>query len=351
MASKGKGKQPPKREKRNYYLNNPNLPTPAATFEYTPEMVRDIKLSKDSLLYFASTFFYIINLDEGRQVIKLHPYQTRVLNKMENNRFFILLSGRQIGKALALYTPISTPSGWTTMEGLKEGDQVYGVDGKPCNVVHAHDILYNRDCYELVFDNGDEIVADAEHLWSVVDEEGVSSIKTTKEIYEGGIYYIPKNTDKIYITSMRKVDSVPVRCITVDSSDNLFLCGKTMIPTHNSTMLTIYALWLLCFNQDQRVVIVANKEATAIEIFKRVRLAYEELPAWLKPGVLEYGKTSMKLANGSEASISTTTGSAVRGLSINCVHGDSKVTVRDKETGEVFECSMIELKNKIGETK
>ena len=67
--------------------------------------------------------------------------------------------------------------------------------------------------------------------------------------------------------------------------------------------MTIYALWNACFNEDQRVLVVANKEGTAIEIFQRIRLAYEELPNWLKPGVKEYGKASMTLANGSRIGI------------------------------------------------
>ena len=84
-----------------------------------------------------------------------------------------------------------------------------------------------------------------------------------------------------------------------------------------TTLLTIYALWIACFNEYQNIIIVANKESTAIEIFRRVRLAYEEMPNWSKPGVKEYGKTSLELENGSRIGISTTTGSAARGASIN----------------------------------
>ena len=83
--------------------------------------------------------------------------------------------------------------------------------------------------------------------------------------------------------------------------------------------MTIYALWVACFQEDQRILIVANKEQTAINIFKRVRLAYEKLPNYLKPGVLEYGKTSMSLANGSSIGISTTSSDAGRGDSCNCL--------------------------------
>jgi replicative DNA helicase len=39
-----------------------------------------------------------------------------------------------------------------------------------------------------------------------------------------------------HITAISNVPSVPVRCIEVDSGDHLFLAGRSMIPTHNSTL-------------------------------------------------------------------------------------------------------------------
>jgi hypothetical protein len=106
-------------------------------------------------------------------------------------------------------------------------------------------------------------------------------------------------------------------------------CGKT-------TCLTIYALWISCFLDYQNIVIVANKEATAIEIFRRVRLAYEELPNFIKPGVKEYGKTSCEFDNGSRISISTTTGSAARGQSINCLLIDEMAFIEPESILEDF---------------
>ncbi|MEO3815177.1 replicative DNA helicase [Plantactinospora sp. B24E8] len=38
-----------------------------------------------------------------------------------------------------------------------------------------------------------------------------------------------------YIVAVRPVPSVPVRCVTVDNADHLYLAGRAMIPTHNST--------------------------------------------------------------------------------------------------------------------
>lgn len=184
------------------YLNNPNLPTADAIHEYTPEMVLDISKCQDNILYFAENFFSIVSLDEGKQKIKLHPCQKRALRKMRDNRFFILLASRQIGK---------------------------------------------------------------------------------------------------------------------------------------TTLMTIYALWIACFQNDQSILIVANKEDTAIEIFRRIRLAYEELPNWLKPGVKgSYGKTSMELANGSIIGISTTTGTAARGKSINVLILDELAFIEQHLVGEFW---------------
>ena len=167
---------------KDLYLGNANLPTESAEFEWTPKMVNDLKKSRKNILHFAEHFFYIVNLDRGKDKISLYKYQKRILRSLRDNRFNIVLSSRQSGK---------------------------------------------------------------------------------------------------------------------------------------TTLMTIYALWICCFYEDQRILIVANKELTAINIFKRVRMAYEMLPNWLKPGVNEYGKTSMTLANGSSIGISTTSSDAGRGDSCN----------------------------------
>jgi intein/homing endonuclease len=355
----------PKTASRNeYYLGNPNIPNKNWKGEYTKEMVKDLEKAKANLLYFAEKFFYIIDPDRGKVCIELFPYQKRILRTLRDNRKVILLASRQCGKALDVSTPIKTPTGWITMGELKDGDQVYGLNGNPCNVVKAHDIMHDRVCYEVEFDNGEKIVADAEHNWFTQTRaeraKGLSgSVKTTEDILHSlntsqsePNHRIPackSQTGRVVdtIKCISLVESRPVRCITVDSEDSLYLCGRSLITTHNTTCLTIYALWIACFLDYQNIVIVANKESTAMEIFRRVRLAYEEIPNWLKPGVKEYAKTSCEFDNGSRISISTTTGSAARGQSINCVTGDTYLTIRSKVTGEIQTITMAEFENVI----
>lgn len=70
------------------------------------------------------------------------------------------------GKALALDTPIPTPTGWTTMGAINVGDSVLSLDGKPTLVTHATEVMTGHDCYRVTFSDGAQIVADADHQWA-----------------------------------------------------------------------------------------------------------------------------------------------------------------------------------------
>src|SRR3712207_2690601 len=86
-----------------------------------------------------------------------------------------------VGKALALDTPIATPSGWTTMGAIRVGDQVMGSDGRPTTVVAATEVMTGRPCYEVHFSDGSAIVADAQHQW-LTRRRGTDAVRTTEEI-------------------------------------------------------------------------------------------------------------------------------------------------------------------------
>lgn len=84
---------------------------------------------------------------------------------LQAGQMIVIAARPAMGKALALDTPIPTPSGWTTMGELSVGDTVLGADGKPTTVTAATDVMLDRPCYRMVFDDGSEMIADAEHQW------------------------------------------------------------------------------------------------------------------------------------------------------------------------------------------
>ncbi len=97
--------------------------------------------------------------------VSLSVWQTTVWT--DPHRYKVLKCGRRAGKALSLDTKILTPDGFTTMGELKVGDFVFGQDGKKTKITYVSDVFENHDCYEVIFSNGEKIIADADHLWEV----------------------------------------------------------------------------------------------------------------------------------------------------------------------------------------
>jgi replicative DNA helicase len=89
----------------------------------------------------------------------------QLTNGLHPGQMIVVAARPAIGKALALDTPLPTPSGWTTMGEVSVGDHLIGADGKPTRVIAATDVMHGRPCYEVEFSDGTVIVADAHHQW------------------------------------------------------------------------------------------------------------------------------------------------------------------------------------------
>ena len=120
--------------------------------------------------------------------------------------------------------------------------------------------MAQRPCFRVDFSDGSTIVADAGHQW-LTEADFVSEIRTTAELAaevgEGKVHVIHSGAplrgraalthwtaprlecgvDTGWkIVAVTPVESVPVRCVEVDNADHLYLAGRSMIPTHNSTL-------------------------------------------------------------------------------------------------------------------
>lgn len=98
---------------------------------------------------------------------------------------WLLLAGSKgWGKALALDTPIATPSGWSTMGDLKVGDEVFDEKGLPTKITFKTLPMFGHKCYKVGFSDGSSIIADAEHLWLTTTYKPykTSAVRTTEEI-------------------------------------------------------------------------------------------------------------------------------------------------------------------------
>ena len=205
-------------------------------------------------------------------------------NGLHPGQMIVIAARPAVGKALALDTPLPTPTGWTTMGEVRVGDQLIGADGKPTQVVAATEVMHDRPCYEVEFDDGEVIVADENHQWLTWDSprtggRGSSGLVPPQVVTTGAIARTLRRDMALrrsnhavaltaplqrpvagllvpahflsaaprehprwrYIADVRAVRSRPVRCVQVDSQDHLYLAGHGMIPTHNSTLALDFA--------------------------------------------------------------------------------------------------------------
>ena len=77
---------------------------------------------------------------DGDEPFVLHPGEFVLGSTLEVISLGDDLAARLEGKALALDTEVPTPWGWTTMEHLELGDEVFDRTGAPTTVVAATDV-------------------------------------------------------------------------------------------------------------------------------------------------------------------------------------------------------------------
>lgn len=147
------------------------------------------------------------------------------------------------------------------------------------------------------------------------------------------------STKKRGIVSIMPTESVPVRCISVANKEQLFLVGRTFIPTHNcgkSVTIGAILLWYAIFNKNYRIGIGSNKLKSAKVIMQNVKFAYEELPTWMKPFVKEYNVQSVLFDNGSSIEASATTGDGMRSKTFNILYLDEFAHLKNNKIAEDF---------------
>src|SRR5699024_8731001 len=79
----------------------------------------------------------------------LHPGEFVLGSTYELLSLPSTLAGRLEGKALALDTPVPTPSGWSSMADLRVGDEVFDENGRPCAVVGVTPPMLGRPCRRI----------------------------------------------------------------------------------------------------------------------------------------------------------------------------------------------------------
>src|SRR6056300_1349062 len=83
-----------------------------------------------------------------------------------------------------------------------------------------------------------------------------------------------------------------------------------------------YLLWYALFHSEKTIAILANKGATAREMLSRITLMLENIPFFLQPGSKALNKGSLEFSNNSRIIAAATSGSSIRGMSVNLLYLD-----------------------------
>lgn len=186
----------------------------------------------------------------------------------------LVLAGRGWGKALDSTTPIPTPTGFTPIGALRVGDTIFDHAGQKTAVAGVFP-QGQRECVRVIFDDGAELVADLDHLWTVIKYgkavTGWNSVMDyrerpadwwrnphcstvmTRELAVGDAIPLfggldvesdvdlpvdPQATRKLWrrVAAIEPVGARDATCIAVSAESELFLAGEGYVTTHNTRM-------------------------------------------------------------------------------------------------------------------
>lgn len=112
-----------------------------------------------------------------------------------------------------------------------------------------------------------------------------------------------------------------------------------------STLCAGFALWLMIFNSDKNVLVIATKQDVAKNIITKVRFMFDRLPSWIRllhaesasdNGTQEDNKLSLRLKNGSQIKAVSSSGDAGRSESLSMLIIDEAAFIEDQKVNKIW---------------
>lgn len=179
-----------------------------------------------------------------------------------------------------------------------------------------------------------------EHITKEEFEYRIREIAKCKRdiVYFAEKYFRVINLDKgLHVIKLYDVQKEFLRFL-VDNNKVICVSGRQQ---GKSTIYCIFSLWLATFFPEKKIMILANKLSTALELLSRVQLGYSYLPKWLKSATVNINKGELTFSNMSSIRAFASSSDAARGFSANCIFPDTKITIR------LFKCNFLKFSIKI----
>jgi hypothetical protein len=137
---------------------------------------------------------------------------------------------------------------------------------------------------------------------------------------EIGDYIYTKDGAERVVKIIKNSNKYSMFDLTVNHPNHRFYTND--ILSHNTVTSSIFIAWYVCFHFDRNAMVVANKLATTTEIVDKIKTVLQNLPFFMKPGIVNSAVTSMKFDNGNRLYSQATTKTAAIGFTIHLLYAD-----------------------------
>lgn len=176
-----------------------------------------------------------------------------------------------------------------------------------------------RPKIKLPFYEGRQYLRKGNVVFEYTDDEIAELARCASDIvYFAEKYAVVMTDNGVQRVKLRKYQKTMLRNFQ-ENRFNIVLASRQMGKTVTAS---IFNAWYLVFNTDKNTLLLANKSDSTKEIIDKAKVVIENLPFFMKPGIIKYDVMNVRCDNGCRLIGQSTTAKAGIGFTIHNLYLD-----------------------------
>jgi len=191
-----------------------------------------------------------------------------------------------------------------------------------------------RPKIKLPFYEGRQFLKKGNIVFEYTDEEIIELARCAKDIvYFAEKYAVVMTDEGIQQVKLRDYQKEMLRNFQNDRF-NIVLAARQMGKTVTAS---IFNAWYVTFNMDKNTLLLANKSDSTKEIIDKAKTVIENLPFFMKPGIIKYDVMNVRCDNGCRLIGQSTTAKSGIGFTIHNLYLDEFAHVHPSIADSFYE--------------
>ncbi len=191
-----------------------------------------------------------------------------------------------------------------------------------------------RPKIKLPFYEGRQFLKKGNIVFEYTDEEITELARCAKDIvYFAEKYAVVMTDEGIQQVTLRDYQKDMLRNFQNDRF-NIVLAARQMGKTVTAS---IFNAWYVTFNMDKNTLLLANKSDSTKEIIDKAKTVIENLPFFMKPGIIKYDVMNVRCDNGCRLIGQSTTAKSGIGFTIHNLYLDEFAHVHPSIADSFYE--------------